>query len=84
MHCGCDAQYNGRYTEAEESFKWILAENKDKDHDGAKNLVNKATLRLAVLKVNQNNFNEAKGLFRDQNRVQAGGTAPMQAIGYRG
>jgi RHS repeat-associated protein len=63
LHVGCDAQYHGRYTEAEESFRWIIEENKGKDHDGAKRLLNKARLRLATLKVNQNNFQEAKALF---------------------
>lgn len=65
LHIGCDAHYNGRYTEAEESFKWILEENKFKDYEGAKILKNKAKLRLGVLKVDQNNFDEAKELFRE-------------------
>jgi RHS repeat-associated protein len=65
LHIGCDAQYNGRYTEAEESFKWILEKNKDKDYEGAKVLVSKAKLRLGVLKVYQNNFTEALNLFTE-------------------
>ncbi len=63
LHVGCDATYNGRYTEAEESFKWILEKNKDRDHEGAKLLMNKAKTRLGILKVYQNNFKEAKQLF---------------------
>jgi hypothetical protein len=27
LHIGCDAQYNGRYTDAEESFRWIIEKN---------------------------------------------------------
>ncbi|MFH1335483.1 MAG: cysteine peptidase family C39 domain-containing protein, partial [Candidatus Zixiibacteriota bacterium] len=59
LHIGCDAYYNGRHTEAEESFNWILDKNKGKAHEGAKALVNKARSRLAILKVYQNNFKEA-------------------------
>lgn len=65
LHCGCDAQYNGRYTEAEQSFNWILEKNSNKDHEGAIRLTNKARLRLGVLKVYQNNFSAAQELFRD-------------------
>lgn len=65
LHVGCDATYNGRYTEAEESFRWILEKNKDKDHEGAKLLMHKAKARLGILKVYQNNFKEAKQLFSD-------------------
>ncbi|MBI5675440.1 MAG: hypothetical protein HZC48_06420 [Nitrospirae bacterium] len=65
LHMGCDASYSGRYTEAEESFKWIIETNKGKDHEGAKILINKAKLRLGNLKVYQNNFEGAKVLFRE-------------------
>jgi len=63
LHIGCDAYYNGRHTEAEEGFKWILDKNNGKTHEGAKILVNKARARLAVLKVYQNNFKEAQNQF---------------------
>ncbi|MBI4847383.1 MAG: hypothetical protein HY808_02220 [Nitrospirae bacterium] len=65
LHTGCDATYNGRYTEAEESFNWILNQNKGKDHEGAKLLMNKAKSRLGILKVYQNNFKEAKRIFSE-------------------
>ncbi|MBI5057972.1 MAG: hypothetical protein HZB61_15285 [Nitrospirae bacterium] len=65
LHTGCDATYNGRYTEAEESFNWLLNQNKGKDHEGAKILMNKAKTRLGILKVYQNNFTEAKRLFSE-------------------
>jgi len=63
LHIGCDAYYNGRLTEAETSFKWILDKNKDRTQEGAKTLVNKAKVRLAILKVYQNNFEEARQHF---------------------
>ncbi len=63
LHCGCDAQYNGRYSEAETYFTTILTKDKDNTYDGAKKMVNKASLRLGVLKVYENNFGEAGKLF---------------------
>ena len=63
LHVGCDATYHGRFSEAEESFNWILEKNRGKTHDGAKKLINKTKLRQASLKVFQNNFDEARGLF---------------------
>lgn len=63
LHIGCDAKYNGRYTEAEDQFKWIIDNNRGKSHEGAKRLVSKAMLRLGVLKVLQNNLNNATEIF---------------------
>jgi RHS repeat-associated protein len=63
LHVGCDARYNGRYTEAEEQFTWIIKKNKNKEHYGARMLLNKARSRFAVLKVLQSNFKEATSLF---------------------
>lgn len=68
LHIGCDARYNGRYSEAEEKFRWIMEKNKDSEHAGAKMLLNKARSRLAILKVLQSNFNEAVEHFRDLKR----------------
>ena len=59
LHIGCDAHYTGQYSVAESSFNWIREKFKGKDHEGAKKLVNKATLRLGVVKASQNNFDEA-------------------------
>jgi RHS repeat-associated protein len=59
LHEGCDSRYNGLYTEAEESFTTIIEDNEGNDFTGAKRLVNKARSRLAVLKVLQNNIDEA-------------------------
>lgn len=63
LHTGCDAQYTGQHTEAEKNFNLIIQKNKGKKTAGSKLLTNKATLRLAVLKVYKNNINEAKELF---------------------
>ncbi len=68
LHIGCDATYNGRYTEAAEQFTWIMEKNKDKKHYGAKMMLNKARNRLAILKTLQGNFNEATRLFADLKR----------------
>jgi len=65
LHVGCDAQYHGKYSEAEESFNWILDRNRDKDEEGAKLLISKTKGRLGILKVYQNNFAEAKRLFTE-------------------
>ena len=64
LHIGCDARYNGRYTEAEEKFRWIIEKNKGSDHIGRKMLLNKARQRLGVLKILRNNFKEAGEHFR--------------------
>jgi RHS repeat-associated protein len=63
LHIGCESQYSGRYTEAEEWYKLILDVNKDGTYEGAKRLVNKARLRLGTLKVSQYNFDEAFEIF---------------------
>ncbi len=65
LHVGCDARYNGRYSEAEECFTKIIEDNKGKEYSGAKRLKNKARLRLAVLRVLQNNFEDAEWQFTD-------------------
>ena len=63
LHIGCDSQYNGRYSEAEKSFTSIIEEQKGSATYGGYRLANKATLRLGVLKVFQNNFSKAGELF---------------------
>ncbi len=68
LHIGCDSRYNGRYTEAEESFQWILDQNKGKETEGARALRSKANLRLGVLSVFQNNFSRATEIFSDLKR----------------
>jgi tetratricopeptide (TPR) repeat protein len=63
LHIGCDATYNGRYTEADTIFRKLIADHQGKDHEGAKMLLGKARQRLALLKVEQNNLEEAGALF---------------------
>jgi RHS repeat-associated protein len=63
LHIGCDAQYNGRYSEAEASFRWIIDKFNDSSHPGAKMLVDKAMLRLGNQMVLQNNLGSAAELF---------------------
>jgi RHS repeat-associated protein len=64
LHVGCDATYNGRYTEAETIFRQLIAANQGKEHTGAKMLLGKARQRLGLLKVEQNNLDEAQEHFR--------------------
>jgi len=64
LHVGCDALYNGRYTEAGNCFNWILAAHLGSQHQGARIMVNKARTRLANLKTLQGNFPEALEHYR--------------------
>jgi len=63
LHVGCDATYNGRYTKAQAIFSRLIAEHQGKDHDGARMMLGKARQRLGLLKVEQNNLEEAGALF---------------------
>ena len=65
LHIGCYASYNGRYGEAESLFEEIIREQQGKQHSGAIMLLNKARQRLALVKVYQNNVDEAKRLFSE-------------------
>jgi hypothetical protein len=87
LHAGCDATYNGRYTEAEEAFRWIISENQGKDHEGARSLLNKARLRLGTLKVYQNDLNGAEELFGELKQEGSRGigraSTPCSTVGSR-
>lgn len=63
LHVGCDATYNGRYAEAEDNFVSIIEANKNSTTKGAKALVNKAKLRLGVLKMMNGDFDSAREYF---------------------
>lgn len=63
LHIGCDATYNGRYTEAQAIFEKLIGEQQGKVHEGARMMLGKARQRLAVLKVEQNNLEEAGAHF---------------------
>ena len=68
LHVGCDATYNGRYTEAETIFAQLIAANRNTSHPGAQMMLSKAVQRLALVKVEQNNLEEAATLFRELER----------------
>jgi TolA-binding protein len=63
LHIGCDATYKGRYSEAEAIFNQLIQTHQGQDHPGAKMLLNKTRERLARLKVEQNNLEEASARF---------------------
>jgi RHS repeat-associated protein len=65
LHIGCDATYNGRYGEAEALFQGLVAQCQGATHPGARMMLNKARMRLGLVKVAQNNFAEATRLFRE-------------------
>lgn len=68
---GNDARYNGRYNEAEERFSWIINNTEGTSQEGAKILRSKAKLHLAVFKVDQHNYREARDQFRDLKKESA-------------
>jgi RHS repeat-associated protein len=63
LHMGCDAQYNGRYSEANSSFNSIIQDLSGGESYGSSRMTSKAMLRLGVLNVFQNNFATAATLF---------------------
>jgi len=63
LHIGCDATYNGRYTEADAIFRKIISTNQGKSDKGARMMLGKARQRLALVKVYENNLEEAEALF---------------------
>lgn len=65
LHMACEARYNGRYSEAESTFKSIIEKYASKDYDGSRMLADKAKSRLAVLKQLQNNPQESAEYFKD-------------------
>lgn len=65
LHVGCDATYNGNYPLAEDVFTQLIAKNQNSSDPNAKMMWSKATQRLALVKVEQNNLDEANKLFLD-------------------
>lgn len=63
LHMGCDAQYTGRYSEADKLFSTIIDTYSKNESDGPQKMVNKAQLRMGVLKTFQNNLPEAEKQF---------------------
>lgn len=65
LHVGCDATYNGNYPLAEAVFGELITKNQGKPDLGGKMMWSKATQRLALVKVEENNLDEANKLFLD-------------------
>ncbi|MFH0908411.1 MAG: RHS repeat-associated core domain-containing protein [bacterium] len=63
LHVGCDATYNGRYAEAESIFRDMIANQETGTSPGSRRMANKARQRLALVKVAQNDLDEATALF---------------------
>lgn len=68
LHVGCDARYNGRFSEAEDRFDWVIRENTGSSHYGSRMLLNKARQRLAILRVLQNDIAASLDLFAAMKR----------------
>jgi len=68
LHLGCEARFNGRYTEAEEYFKGIIAENEQagrnlSDDNEYSEVARKARLRMAMLEFLRGNYDESEKLW---------------------
>jgi TolA-binding protein len=64
LHMGCEARFNGRYSEARTLFEQVISNNQNNDYVGAKKMLSKAQSRLAVLNVMENNPEKAKEGFK--------------------
>ncbi len=67
LHMGCEARFNGRYSEARTLFEQVISDNKNSKYLGAKKMFSKAQSRLAVLNVMENNPKKAKEGFKALN-----------------
>jgi len=65
LHLGCEARFTGRYREANKRFNRIIKKYEKSNFKGAQIVAEKAKVRLAVLKVLENNFSEATRLFTE-------------------
>ncbi|HYA42800.1 MAG TPA: cysteine peptidase family C39 domain-containing protein, partial [Syntrophobacteraceae bacterium] len=65
LHVGCYAYYHGRYCDAEDAFSRIIGQNLGGSLPGQKALLSKARLRLGVLRVAQDRFEEAMDIFAE-------------------
>lgn len=61
MHCGCEAQYRGRYDESAFSFDWIMEHT-----EPGTDMHQKALLRRGVLHMDQGQLEQAVETFRRQ------------------
>ncbi|MCY9855996.1 RHS repeat-associated core domain-containing protein [Vibrio mediterranei] len=65
LHMGCEARFTGQYSKANALFLEVIKANQHRDYQGAKMMTAKAKSRLAVLRVMENNPEEAQRLFAD-------------------
>ncbi|WP_394256002.1 RHS repeat-associated core domain-containing protein [Vibrio harveyi] len=65
LHMACNARFTGQYSTASQLFNEVIQANQDSDYSGAQQMVAKAKSRLAVLRLMENNPEEAKNLFAD-------------------
>ncbi len=63
LHQGCEARFNGRYTEANSLFNRVIDQYQDSDFVGARLVADKALSRQAVLEVMRNQPTQALELF---------------------
>ena len=67
LHVGCEASYNGRFTEAEDLFSGLITDLVNDPYPGARMVANKARLRYALVKVYRNDLDGAMDLFTQIN-----------------
>ncbi|EDP59511.1 RHS repeat-associated core domain-containing protein [Vibrio sp. AND4] len=65
LHMACNARFTGQYSTANQLFNEVIQTNQDSEYSGAQQMVAKAKSRLAVLRLMENNPEEAKTLFAE-------------------
>jgi RHS repeat-associated protein len=70
LHLGCEARFNGRYAEAEDYFKAIIADNEKAgralvDFDERSEVARKARLRMGMLEFLRGNFDESERIWTE-------------------
>ncbi|MCX6902370.1 MAG: cysteine peptidase family C39 domain-containing protein [Verrucomicrobia bacterium] len=63
LHIACDATYNQRYSEAESLLTGIMSRHASRSDQNVTVMLSKARQRLAIVKMAQNNWDEAKRHF---------------------
>ena len=70
LHLGCEARFNGRYAEAEDYFKGIIADNEKAgrslaDNSNFSEVARKARLRMGMLEFLRGNFDESERIWTE-------------------
>ncbi|HCH6572330.1 TPA: hypothetical protein NK433_004938 [Vibrio parahaemolyticus] len=65
LHMACNARFTGQYSQANQLFQEVIAQNASSEYVGAQMMTAKAKSRLAVLRLMENNPDEAKRLFKE-------------------